>query len=680
VKLPLSLTNARQFAPTDYRRWALGGIAMTAVGFAVMTALGMIQYGFNRSITPRLVIATVLCIVALWLAARRREIEGVLLALAVTWIELQIGFLYAPAFPGPGLIVMPLLLIGIGLLLGNRVALITSIVTTVTTVVMYRYSPVFRDTGFTAQALYWFVLYLIALGAGWVLLTLSVSGFDRVLQELQTKERDLADTIRFAPDGILVLDGAACVVLANPAAEAVLALPLARIVGRSIGDVIDDAAQGSVVQHMLPRDVQASGESPITLQLGRADGTPVHVEATWRAMAGDRRQLLLRDVSERVQAERARREIETQLAHAQRLEAVGQLAGGLSHDFNNILTAVGGSAELLRADEHSPEHAALIDEILAARDRGAALTHQLLAFARREVVQARVLDLATLVSGLERLLARVAGERLQLELHLARDCRVRADVSQLEQALVNLVSNARDATPVNGRCTITVAPATDARGRAVVQLHVQDSGVGMSDDVIARAFEPFFTTKERGQGTGLGLSSVHGMVTQTGGVVHLASHIGSGTRVTLEFPMVSEPLSPTTKTPVGAGTHVGPYTVLVAEDDDAARTVVARLLRRAGYDVLLARDGLDALQQLEQSARVVDLILTDVMMPRLSGPKLATRVRELYPLMPVMFMTGYTELEIESLGERAADRVLITKPFSTDVLTSRVSELLRVVH
>jgi PAS domain S-box-containing protein len=574
------------------------------------------------------------------------------------------------------MMVVPVLVIGIGLLLGTRGAFACACASIVLTTVFYRLSPALRNTGFTSQAIYWLVLYAIALFSAWALLTLSLSGFDRVYKEMVAKEQDLADTIRFAPDGILVLDAESRVRLANPAAEAVLDITAERLIGRTVDDVLHEAARGSALPTTIPRDF---GDAPISMQFETREGAPVHVEATWRRMEGDRRQLLLRNTSERMRAEQERREMEIQLAHAQRLEAVGQLAGGLSHDFNNILTVVGGSAELLRGSDHTPERAALIEEILAARDRGAALTHQLLAFARREVIQPRVVELSGLVRGVERLLERVAGDRQRLRFRLDADTRVRADAGQLEQALVNLVSNARDAMPNGGNCTITVERVALADGGARVRLHVADEGVGMTEEVSSRAFEPFFTTKPRGRGTGLGLSSVHATAVQNGGTAYITTAPGGGTRVTLDLPSCDEAVLAEGEATLAPRTRTGALTILVAEDDDAARHVVGRVLRRAGYEVVATTDGVEALTALAASPDRIDLVLTDVMMPRMTGPRLAARVRELYPRLPVLLMSGYAEEAIEELGELASDRPLVLKPFTSHELVSQIDEILQSV-
>lgn len=670
-----SLSSVQSLAPADFRRWVLGGVSITLLGYITISAVAIWQFGFAGEIgvVPQLLAAAV-CAVALLIAVRGHEVSGGLIALSATWCELHYGFIISPVFPTSGMLILPVLMIGFGLLLGARIAFIVTIFSIITSIALHVLSPALRSAPLSGSTIYWFAQHAIAMSAAWGLLALSLSGFGRVFYQMVREEHDLADTIRFAPDGILVLHGDGHVILCNPAAEAVLELPAEKIVGRSIAELLSAATHRSDVDELVGKD---TGETPIALELARHDGTPVHVEATWRRMEGDRRQLLLRDVSERMRADDERRSMELHLAHAQRLEAVGQLAGSLSHDFNNILTALGGSAELLREETDAAERSALLDEIFAARDRGATLTRQLLAFARREVIQPRVIDVAELVRALERLLQRVAGDRHRLRFELAPGCRVRADVGQLEHALVNLVSNARDAMPEGGICTITVERTIDAKGVRWVQLHVTDQGAGMTDEIAARAFEPFFTTKTRGQGTGLGLASVQGTAVRSGGHARISATPEGGTRVSMELPFVDE--LPTVTVPLRheSTPRSGPFTILVAEDDDAARSVVDRMLRRVGYTTILASDGAEALRVIAETDATVDLLLTDVMMPALTGPKLAERVRDLKPQLPVLFMSGFAEETIGDLGALSVGRDLITKPFTSAELANRVAELLR---
>ena len=529
--------------------------------------------------------------------------------------------------------------------------------------------------GQTSESLYWFAMHAIAVIAVWALLALCLSAFGRVFDAMKAHEQDLADTIRFAPDGMLVATRNGTVVLANAMAETILGRLQSDIVSHTVQQILTDVCGQPVQLDAIKGD---AGDTPMELKItGSGSGSAtMHIEVTWRRMERDRDQFLLRDVTPRVHAERRRRDMELQLAHAQRMDAVGRLAGGLSHDFNNILTAVSGSAEMLRVEKNAVERSQLLDEIIAARDRGAALTRQLLSFARREVTQPRVIDLADHVRGLERLLQRVAGDRNRLRLELQPECRVRVDPGQLEQALVNLVSNARDAMPDGGHCTIIVERGAGPAALTRVQLHVSDDGVGMSDDIAERAFDPFFTTKPRGQGTGLGLASVHGMAEQSDGTARISSHEGVGTRVTIDLPRIDEPTTRSVSPPIAPTHRSGPQSILVAEDDSGTRRVVERILRHAGYVVQTVPDGSRAMAKVEDLALTFDLVLTDVMMPGHTGPEVADRMRTLRPETPVLLMTGYAEEQLSELMEHRDRREIITKPFSADALLVRIAGLL----
>jgi PAS domain S-box-containing protein len=505
--------------------------------------------------------------------------------------------------------------------------------------------------------------------ATWAIIAQGLAALERGLDSVRRKEAELADIIRYAPDGILLVDAAGTVLTANPAARAILGLGEAERIERTLFELL--SADGVTD---LPAAIRQSDslEAPIALSFTRENGERYYAEVTWRRTDGDRRLLSLRDVTERVRAEVDRREIEEQLAHARRIEAIGQLAGGIAHDFNNLLTAVAGSADLLRPELQNEDQIGLLDEIVSAQERGAVLTKQLLSFARRDLVQPRVFDLSAQVLQLQRLLQRVSGEHVQMVCDVEADCRIRADVGQMEQVLVNLVTNARDAMPDGGTCTIRCAGHVARDGERRVVVRVTDTGVGMDDETLARAFEPFFTTKPRGRGTGLGLASVHGIVMQSGGVARIESAVGHGTTVTLDFPVAMEPVEIASVPEVASSISGSSATILVAEDDDGTRGVVDRILRRAGYRVLLAPDGVAAARLAEKHAEELDLLLSDVMMPGLTGPQLAAHVLRLRPDLPVIFMSGYPEDALASVSGFVLERDFLAKPFSSAVLLARV--------
>ncbi len=677
VSKSLSLTSAQNIAPEALRRWVINGTMLASGGYLAFTILNLSVDGAFSEVSRRTALLALITALSLVITMRWSPVLGGSLTLVATWLEVQYGFLASLTFPAPGIVIMPTLVLAFGFLLGTRVTLGVAIATVVVTIMTHRLSPGMQLTGFTTPSYFWFLMFTVSVMSVWALVAFGLSGFTRVYKTMTASRQDLADTIRFAPDGILVVDRANRVLLVNPAAEALFGLRDSDIVDRPIADVLSDVSGRS---DQLLELAHGSSAGTVTLQLSARDtASPdaIHVEATWHTMRGGRRQLLLRNISQRVRAEEQRRVMEIQLAHAQRLDAVGRLAGGLSHDFNNILTAVSGSAEMLRTESDPVERNELLDEIIAARDRGAALTRQLLAFARREVRQPRVIDIGEHAQGLERLLQRVAGDRQRLRFELTPGCRALVDPGQLEQALVNLVANARDAMPDGGWCVVSCERMEDATGDVRVLLHVSDDGAGMTPEVAERAFEPFFTTKARGQGTGLGLASVHGMAEQSNGSARIETAAGRGTRVTIDLPAVNA--APTVVPDLTAvpSQRSDPYTILVAEDDSGTRRIVERILLHAGYNVRTAVDGLEALALLDAGEGPFDLILSDVMMPGCTGPELSDRVRIMYPGTPVLLMTGYAEDQLDALLTNRTARDVITKPFSGSELTNRIADLMR---
>jgi PAS domain S-box-containing protein len=377
--------------------------------------------------------------------------------------------------------------------------------------------------------------------------------------------------------------------------------------------------------------------------------------------------LVGRDVGER-------RDLEAQLRHAQKLEALGRLAGGVAHDFNNLLTAIEGYGELAAA-QLPPEHPARreLAEVRNAASRAAALTAQLLAFGRRQELRFEVVDLDAAVARCEGLLRRLIGEDVEIVTELAAGTpAVRVDPVQLEQAIVNLAINARDAMPHGGRLTIRTGAAEHAGAGLFATVSVADTGVGMDESTLARAFEPFFTTKQPGQGTGLGLSTVHGIVEQSGGHVDVTSAPGKGTVITLSLPGVERPASPAAAPPAAAPAAGPGATVLVVEDDDAVRGLVRELLEARGHAVHEASSPAEAVERAE-ALPALDVLVTDVVMPGGRGPELAARLRERRPDLGVLFMSGYVEG-----GEVPGDLLTraLAKPFTAAELAAAIGELL----
>jgi signal transduction histidine kinase len=387
--------------------------------------------------------------------------------------------------------------------------------------------------------------------------------------------------------------------------------------------------------------------------------------------------VLTDEISERTRVERALRESEAQLRQSQKLEAIGTLAGGIAHDFNNLITVISGYTQLaLMRTDSSSSAAEDLRQVVDASDRAANLTHQLLAFSRKQVLQPTVLDLSDVVSGIAPMLRRIIGEHIELSIeNPAPLARVRADKGQLEQVLLNLCVNARDAMPTGGRVTIATSNgglADRATARDVV-LVVRDTGLGMTDDVKDRVFEPFFTTKEAGKGTGLGLSMVYGIVNQSGGRIAIDSAPGEGTAFIITLPAAES---------VGAGDDTinevddqsrGSESILIVEDAEDVRTLARRTLEERGYAVRVARNAAEALEI--SAAGHVDLLLTDIVMPHMSGPQLVASYVATHPAPVVVYMSGYADDALDQY-ELDPDVVFLRKPFTPSLLARTIRETL----
>jgi signal transduction histidine kinase len=376
-----------------------------------------------------------------------------------------------------------------------------------------------------------------------------------------------------------------------------------------------------------------------------------------------------------------RRSLEDQLRQAQKMEAIGRLAGGVAHDFNNLLTVILGFSDMLlsRVGPSDP-NAADLEEIQRAGVRAAALTKQLLAFSRRQVLEPTVLDVNAAVRAMSAMLGRLIGEDVHLVTHFAPDLgRVRADAGQLEQVIVNLVVNARDSMPKGGKLVIETLNVDVDDGRAMggpagscVVIEVSDSGVGMDAETLAHLFEPFFTTKEQGKGTGLGLATVYGIVQQSGGFLDVSSTPGRGSCFRVFLPRVADEAGAPAPGAARPESSRGTETILVAEDEHAVRRLTRIALEAAGYEVLEASDGAAALDLLGRTDRPVSLLLTDVVMPGLNGPETAIRALRVKPGLKVLFMSGYADPEVATRGVTDAGWGLLRKPFAPAQLTQRV--------
>jgi two-component system, cell cycle sensor histidine kinase and response regulator CckA len=409
-----------------------------------------------------------------------------------------------------------------------------------------------------------------------------------------------------------------------------------------------------------------------------------HFESTLRTRTGELRTIRWSSTMQYDQAGAAagivtigedvteRRELEARLLHAQKLEAVGRLAGGVAHDFNNLLTAIGGYAEFLIAgfDADAPRREDAL-EIARASGRAAALTSQLLAFSRRQVLRPEVLDAGEVVAGLENLLSRLLGAQVELTTSAEPGCLVEADRGQLEQVITNLAVNARDAMPDGGRLSIDARRIE--RDGSYVELAVSDTGHGMDTDTLSHVFEPFFTTKSKDEGTGLGLATVYGIVAQSGGDVLVSSAPDAGSIFRVLLPL-SEGAVTAPAEPVEEPAAPGAETILLVEDEEMIRRLVRDVLTRSGYTVYDAPAGAPALELLRSHDGEIDLLLTDVVMPGMSGPALARIATDERPSLRVLFTSGYTNEPEQIVG--ALDSAFLGKPFSPQALVAKVREVL----
>jgi two-component system cell cycle sensor histidine kinase/response regulator CckA len=504
--------------------------------------------------------------------------------------------------------------------------------------------------------------------------------------------------LRAAPDAIVVVQEAA-IVLVNDRAEKLFGYARDDLVGQPADLLLTDQARAAYPQQLL-RTGSTPGGGPmgtLSINVRRRNGSEFPAEVSLSAVPTDRGPFVVavvRDISDRLHAEveqtRLRAEADQQRIEAQqhrtrRLESLGQLAGGVAHDFNNMLGVIVNYAGFVieEAQAPNPDLTAIVSDaqqVVRAGERGTDLTHQLLAFARREVVRPEVLDLDGTIADVQHLLRRSIGEHITLTTRPGADLPpITADPGQIEQILVNLALNARDAMPAGGTLVIDtseldVEAFDDATGSELepgryVRLRVCDSGTGMAHDVVERAFEPFFTTKRSGEGTGLGLATVYGIVTQAGGAVSIASELGVGTTVTVLLPaadVMAAETRPVAPAPVTAGHG---ETLLVAEDEAPLRDVVGRILCGAGYQVLAADGGAQALELAERHDGRIDLLVSDVVMPGMLGKDLAEKLVAVRPDTRVLYMSGYAQPVLASQGTLDPGVVLLEKPFTaTDLL------------
>lgn len=489
-----------------------------------------------------------------------------------------------------------------------------------------------------------------------------------------------------ALNGIVTVDDARRIVLINPAAEHMLRCTASEVLGHSADLFFPSSLWADENSDVSTRE---GGGGFRSVEAVRMDGEHFPIEASVSHVEIDGRRrttVICRDVTEREREAVARSALEAQLRAAQKMEAFGQLAGGIAHDFNNLLLIINGYGQLLLGQMPAEKDAEMLREICLAGERAAALTRQLLAFSRQQVLEPKVVDLNTIVGDVDRMLRRLIGEDVELASLLRPGLQpVRVDPSQMEQVLLNLALNARDAMPQGGRLTIETSEVDlDRRYTAThpevgtgryVKLTVSDSGSGMTEEVKSRLFEPFFTTKGRDKGTGLGLAVVHGIVKQSGGSISVYSEPGVGTTFAIYLPVAKAATSPV---PAPEEVHMptGDETILLVEDEEAVRHLATLVLEKAGYRLLTASSGDEALRIAHENDTQIDLVVTDVVMPGSSGRQTVERLRQTRSGFKVLFMSGYTDDAVVRHGVLQANVAYLQKPFTPTALARKVREVL----
>jgi two-component system cell cycle sensor histidine kinase/response regulator CckA len=507
----------------------------------------------------------------------------------------------------------------------------------------------------------------------------------RMIDELRVSEERYRRIIETTNEGVWIVDGDATTSFLNHRMAVMLGYTIEEIGRRSMFDFIETGARDDTSRNLAKRRDGISDQSEMTFVC--KDGTSLNALVDSTPIFGQLGKFegvlnMVIDVTAQKRAELALRSSEDQLRQAQKMEAVGRLAGGVAHDFNNVLSVILSCADFISEDiaPKDPIHADL-EEIRKAALRAAALTRQLLLFSRQEVIEPKVLGVAALLGDLVKMLPRLLGEDIDLMfVPDATTGRILADAGQIEQVVMNLVVNARDAMPTGGKLTIESVNvdlsedyARDHLGTKAgphVMIAVTDSGTGMDPATQRRIFEPFFTTKGVGKGTGLGLSTVFGIVQQSRGSLWVYSEPGIGTTFKVYFPRVDAEVDVTKVLPAATAMR-GTETILLVEDEGQVRAAALGILRRSGYHVLEASNAGEALLHAESPGQI-DLLLSDVVMPQMSGPELARRLSKLRPAMKILCMSGYTDDSIVRHGVLDGNLPYLQKPFTRETLTRKV--------
>jgi PAS domain S-box-containing protein len=515
-----------------------------------------------------------------------------------------------------------------------------------------------------------------------------VRGFAKVIRDLTAKRHNdelLRSLLDHTLDAIIGIDQRGTISMINRAGERLFRRTASEVIGQNVNILMPEPYHaehdGYLESYMRTGDAKIIGSGREVRGL-RKDGTTFPADLAVTEFEFDNQRYfvgIVRDISER-------QRLEAQLHQSQKMEAFGQLAGGVAHDFNNLLTVISGNSDMLsEVPALDDETRAMIEDIRNAGKRASGLTRQLLAFSRQQVLEPRILDLNAVVAETEKMLRRLIGEDVELTTVLRPSSAVKADAGQIEQIIVNLAVNARDAMPQGGKLTIETSNIEldetyaethpEARPGRFVMLAISDTGCGMAPAVKARLFEPFFTTKGVGKGTGLGLAVVHGIVKQSGGIIDVYSEAGAGSTFKICLPAIDRLAASAVETDSGTAPG-GPGTILLVEDEAGVRKLVARALQGFGYTVLTAPEGKSALRLMEDHRSKIDLLVTDVVMPEMSGRELAETVRARDPELRVLFLSGYTDDAVVRHGVLQADVDFLQKPFTMHSLARKVREVL----
>jgi PAS domain S-box-containing protein len=603
------------------------------------------------------------------------------------WVTLLLA-LAAGGMTAPAAFVYPPLVVMAGLVWSGRAAIAMALLTSAAGLllaVLSEQDVLPPDTSGPTPIRLWMVMTACVVVTA-ALMRFALDVIERSNRERLRNAARFADLVRAAPDAMVFVSRDFVTRAGNPALERMLGRPVTDVIGKRFNQLgLFSGEAETQLEARMEHTLQDGKPRVLELLVKPAAGVERPVEVLINRVGGERRRfrihLNIRDITERAQSAR----LQEQLRKGQRLESLGRLAGGVAHDFNNMLTIILGSVELLQRRSPSEETQAIKE----AATRAVSLTRQLLAFGRRQVLQAESVELGRAFEEARPLLERLLHEEIRLEvMRPPRPVYAVVDRAQLDQVLINLVVNARDAMPRGGSIRLEcgecqpvpspvpdMTPGAEESAAKMIWIAVTDTGVGLAPDVRDRIFEPFFTTKGAGLGTGLGLATVHGIVAQSGGEIRVESEVGRGTRFYVTLPRGQAPSTDGARAKAGAPQKPSAR-LLVVEDEPALRTVVKAMLESGGYSVAVAPSPLQALELLTAAKPRFDLLLTDVVMYGMSGPELARNARARQPELRVLFISGHADELIEARGALRTDVQFIAKPFMTDALLRRVAEVL----